>query len=110
MAARGRNRESGAGQERRLDNGVVGRSSIRRRRGVGNDRRIVGGPKHRELASQTIYLSMVSRWLRHGYIISPSCVTYHCLLLLFQLHVKLRGRQRPRVPQRSRAWPNGGIG
>lgn len=89
MAARGRNRESGAGQERRLDNGVVGRSSIRRRRGVGNDRRIVGGPKHRELASQTIY---------------------HCLLLLFQLHVKLRGRQRPRVPQRSRAWPNGGIG
>lgn len=112
VAARGRNRESGARQKRRLDYGVVGRSSIRRRGGVRNDRRIVGGTKKRELASQTIYLSMVSRWLRHGCITGQGArrASYHCLLLLFQLHMKLRSRQWPRVSQRSWAWPDCGIG
>lgn len=64
VAASGGNREARAGQERRLDYGIVGRRRIRRRGGVGDDRRIVGGTEKREFAGQTIHLSIVSRWLR----------------------------------------------
>jgi hypothetical protein len=36
-------------------------------------------------------------------------LTYHCLLLLFQLHMKLGSRQWSWVSQRTRAWPDCGI-
>lgn len=75
-------------------------------RGVGGDRSVLGGAKDGKFAGQAVDL-------RGTVLVSCGwwCVrwTYHCLLLLLELQVKIGGGQRTRVPQGAGTGAHAGV-
>lgn len=68
----------------------------------------MGGSEEGELACQSVNLLQSVSEPRSD-IEARIETTYHCLLLLLQLHVQLSSREWSRVPQRTRPGPDTSI-